>query len=90
MPQNKVDFENLRRTKPLVRTVSNLRNVTNNIRMLADSFEQLLNSVENFAPTLEIAAKGKDIILSKMALPPRRPPVQARPPQAAPEKVEER
>lgn len=73
MPQSRENFENLHRTKPLIRTVSNLKNVTNNIRMFADSFEQLLNSVENFAPTLEIAAKGKDLLVSKMA-PPRRPP----------------
>ncbi|MGI6226008.1 MAG: hypothetical protein ACOYJ1_07145 [Peptococcales bacterium] len=86
MQHNNSDYENLTRTKPLVRTVSNLRNVTNNIRMFADSFEQLLNSVENFAPSLEIAAKGKDIIVSKMAPPPRRPPVQARP-KPAPEVV---
>lgn len=85
MSYKKGDFENLSRTKPLIRTVSNLKNVTNNLRMFADSFEQLLNSVENFAPTLEIAAKGKDLLVSKMAPPMRRP---ARPnPKAVPQKA---
>ena len=69
MPRNNGDLENLRRTKPLIRTVSNLKNVTNNLRMFADSFEQLLNSVENFAPTLEIARQGQGSLVSKMAPP---------------------
>ena len=87
MPQYNGDFEKLSRTKPLIRTVSNLKNVTNNLRMFADSFEQLLTSVENFAPTLEVAAKGKDLLVSKMASPPRRPPVRPTP-QETPKKVE--
>jgi hypothetical protein len=87
MPRNNGDLENLRRTKPLIRTVSNLKNVTNNLRMFADSFEQLLNSVENFAPTLEVAAKGKDLLVSKMAPPFRRPPRRPIPP-TTPQKVE--
>ncbi|NLT94566.1 MAG: hypothetical protein GXW85_03365 [Clostridia bacterium] len=86
MPYNNGDLQNYSRTKPLIRTVSNLKNVTNNLRMFADSFEQLLNSVENFVPTLEIAAKGKDLLVSKM-VPPMRRPVRPNP-KAAPKKVE--
>lgn len=79
MPRSNKDFENLSRAKPLLRTVSNLRNATNNIRMFTDSFEQLLNSLESFAPTIEAAAKGKDVLVSKLALPRRPAP---RPPEA--------
>jgi len=63
MSQYNEDFDNLSRTKPLIRTVSNLKGVTNNIRTFANSLEQLLDSIENFAPTIE----GKDNLVSMIA-----------------------
>jgi len=67
MSQYNEDFDNLSRTKPLIRTVSNLKGVTNNIRSFANSLEQLLDSIENFAPSIEMVAKGKDNLVSMIA-----------------------
>ncbi|MFZ5942985.1 MAG: hypothetical protein ACOYVD_02670 [Bacillota bacterium] len=71
MPNYQGDFNDLTRTKPLIRTVSSLKGFTNNVRMFVDSFEQLLVSVEKFAPSLEVAAKGTEMLVSKLSGPPR-------------------
>ncbi|MFZ7103666.1 MAG: hypothetical protein ACOWWO_13575 [Peptococcaceae bacterium] len=71
MSQYGKGYENLSRTKPLLRTVSNLKGVTNNLRMFADNFDQLLSSIENFAPQIEIVAKGSSKIAGIFA--PRKP-----------------
>jgi len=64
--------QSLTRADALVYTVSNLKQVTENIRLIADSFDELLNSVENFAPALEVIAKGRNFLAHKM-----NPPVLA-------------
>jgi len=58
--------KNYRPANPLIQTVSDLKNFTNNIRVLTDSFEQLLDSVENFAPALEIVSKGRDYLFRRI------------------------
>jgi len=89
MSQYKGDFDNLSRTKPLIRTVSNLKGVTNNLRTFANSLEQLLDSIENFAPTIEMVAKGKDTLVSMIAAS-RRPmrPMQKKVEQKKPESID--
>lgn len=44
-------------TKPLVRTVTNLKSTTTNIRGFADSMDHLLNAFEEFFPLIEKVAK---------------------------------
>jgi len=57
------NLEKYQRAQPLVHTVSTLKGATNNIRSFANSFEELLNAIENFAPFIEMASQGKDNFL---------------------------
>lgn len=67
MSRYKENYDNIKRDQPFFRTVSSLKGVTNNLRMFADNLDQLLNSLENFAPQIEMVAKGSSKIVSALA-----------------------
>ncbi|KJS23568.1 MAG: hypothetical protein VR72_00150 [Clostridiaceae bacterium BRH_c20a] len=50
-------------SRSLVRTVSTLRDKTNNIRTFANGLEEFLDSIERFTPHLEMLLRGGALLL---------------------------
>lgn len=66
-------IEQSKATKPLVRTVSHLKNTTINIRGFADSVDHLLNAFEEFFPFIDRVAQTTEKVTRGLHRPMRPP-----------------